>query len=87
MARTVLIELLLFIAPFAIYAVALYVTQRDARDREHWHPRAVMSLAIVGLLLVIAGLVYFAHFGGTPPGAVYEPAHMEDGKLVPGRFR
>ena len=87
MARTALIELLLFIAPFAIYAIALFATQRDARDREHWHPRAVLSLAIVGLILMIAGLVFFAHYGGAPPGSVYEPARMEDGKLVPGRIK
>jgi hypothetical protein len=87
MARTALIEFLLFIAPFAIYALALSVTRRDARDREHWHPRMVMSLAIAGLLLMIAGLVFFAHYGGAPPGGVYEPAHMEDGQLVPGRIK
>jgi hypothetical protein len=87
MARTALIELLLFIAPFAIYAIALFATQRDARDREHWHPRMVASLAIVGLALMIVGLIFFAQFGGAPPGGVYEPAHMEDGKLVPGRIK
>jgi hypothetical protein len=87
MARTALVEILLFIAPFAVYALALFATQRDARDREHWHPRAVMSLAIVGLILVIGGLVFFAHYGGAPPGGVYEPAHMEDGVLVPGRIK
>jgi amino acid transporter len=87
MARTALIEVLLFIAPFAIYAIALFATRRDAREREHWHPRAVLSLAIAGLLLVIGGLVFFTHFGGAPPGSSYEPAHMEDGRLVPGRIK
>ncbi|HLA19941.1 MAG TPA: DUF6111 family protein [Pseudolabrys sp.] len=87
MARTVLVELLLFLAPFAIYAIVLWSTQRDARDLAHWHARILMSLAIGGLLLMIGGLIYFAHFGGAPPGGVYEPARLEDGKLVPGRIR
>ena len=87
MARPILIELLLFLAPFAVYALVLLVTRRDARDLAHWHARMLMSLAIAGLLLMIGGLVYFAHFGGAPPTGVYEPAHMEDGRLVPGRIK
>jgi hypothetical protein len=87
MARTALIELLLFIAPFAIYAIALFATRRDARDVAHWHARMLATLASIGLVLVIGGLIYFAHFGGAPPGGVYEPAHLEDGRLVPGRIK
>lgn len=87
MARTVLVELLLFLSPFAIYALVLWSTRRDARDRAHWHTRMLMSLAIAGLVLVIGGLIFFAHFGGSPPTGVYEPAHMEDGRLVPGRIK
>ena len=87
MARTVLVEVLLFLAPFAIYALVLLSTRRDARDSAHWHARMLMSLAIAGLALVIGGLIFFAHFGGSPPTGVYEPAHMEDGRLVPGRIK
>jgi hypothetical protein len=87
MARTVLVEVLLFLAPFAIYAIVLSTTRRDARDSAHWHARMLMSLAIAGLVLVIGGLIYVAHFGGAPPTGVYEPAHMEDGRLVPGRIK
>jgi hypothetical protein len=28
--------------------------------------------------------VYFAHFTGAPVGSTYIPAHMENGKFVPG---
>ncbi len=87
MARTVLIETLLFLTPFAIYAMVLYATARDARQAEHWTMRMLTILAIIGLVLVVLGLVFFAHFGGAPPGAEYEPAHMEGGKLVPGRLK
>jgi len=87
MARTVLIETLLFLAPFAVYALVLLLTKRDAREREHWPVRSLMTLAIVGGLLVIAGLLFFAHFGGAPPGGTYEPARYKDGKLIPGRIK
>jgi hypothetical protein len=87
MARTILTQLLLFVAPFAIYAAVLYATQRDARGREHWPAKIVASLAIAGCVLVIAGLFLFAHFDGAPTSGVYEPARYEDGKLIPGRIK
>lgn len=87
MGRTILIQLLLFFAPFAIYALVLYATQREAGDRENWPTKVLASLAIAGGVLVIAGLVFFAHFGGAPTTGVYEPARYEDGKLIPGRIK
>jgi hypothetical protein len=87
MARTILTELLLFLVPFAVYAIVLAASRRDARDREHWPGRTLAGLAIVGCVLVLGGLFWFAHFRGAPPGGTYEPAHYEDGKLIPGRIR
>lgn len=87
MARTLLTQILLFLAPFAIYAIVLYATRRDAREKEHWPAKTVVSLAIAGGLLMIAGLLYFAQFGGAPTSGVYEPARVEDGKLIPGRIK
>ena len=87
MGRTILTQFLLFFAPFAVYALVLYATSRDARGREHWPVKIVASLAIAGCVLVIAGLLLFAHFGGAPTTGVYEPARYEDGKLIPGRIK
>jgi hypothetical protein len=87
MARTIITEFLLFLAPFAVYAIVLYASSRDARSREHWPARRVVGLAIAGCVLVIAGLIFFTHFGGSPPGGTYEPARYEDGKLIPGRIK
>ncbi len=87
MARTVLIEALLFLTPFVVYAMVLYATARDAREAEHWTMRMLSVLAIIGLMLVVIGLIFFAHFGGAPPGAEYEPAHIENGKFIPGRLK
>jgi hypothetical protein len=87
MARTIITEFLLFLTPFAVYAIVLYASSRDARSREHWPNRTLSGLAIVGCLLVIGGLIFFGHFGGAPPGGTYEPARYEDGKLIPGRIK
>lgn len=86
MSRT-LLEILLFAAPFVIYAIYLLATERDAREKEHWRLNVLSGLAVVGCLLVIASLIAFAHFGGYAPGGTYVPAHMENGRLVPGGFK
>jgi uncharacterized protein DUF6111 len=86
MTRPFLIELLLFAAPFAIYAIVLTVTRRDARDSQHWRFPTLILLAVFGLVAVGGGLLAFAHFG-TAPGGQYVPAHVEKGKLVPGQIK
>jgi hypothetical protein len=86
MSRT-LFEILLFLAPFAVYAIYLLATERDAREKEHWRRDVLAALGVAGGLLVIASLFVFAHFGGAPPGGNYTPAHMENGKLVPGQIK
>jgi len=44
----------------------------------------VARLALAAMVLVIAGLIGLAHFSGAPPDSTYVPAHIENGKLVPG---
>jgi hypothetical protein len=44
----------------------------------------VAKLAIGALLLVIASLVMLANFSSVPPHSTYVPAHVENGRLVPG---
>jgi hypothetical protein len=87
MIRPALTEILLFLAPFAVYAAYLAVTRSGVVAAESWPARHVVSLAIVALLLVAASFIYFAHFSGAPPGSTYVPAHMEDGKFVPGAMK
>jgi Family of unknown function (DUF6111) len=83
MIRPVLIELLLFLAPFVFYIVYLWVTKASTLDRNAWPLKHVLSLAIVALTLVLGSFIYFAHYTGTPPGSTYVPAHIENGKLIP----
>jgi hypothetical protein len=87
MIRPVLTELALFVAPFVVYALFLWVTRAGVLDRASWPPKVLATLAIVALVLMIGSFVMLAHFSGAPPGSVYEPAHVEDGKFIPGRTR
>jgi len=85
MLRSIIEEVLLFVLPFCVFAGYLIVNRRNPLDVEHWS-RHVFWLAIVGLLLSI-GLVAYGGWTAPRSQGAYEPPHMENGKLVPGRFK
>ena len=71
-----------------LYAVFLWATRAGVLDR------AIMAAHACSLrsrssrsLLMIGSFIYFAHFTGAPPGSTYVPAHIENGKFVPGQTR
>ncbi|WP_448033984.1 DUF6111 family protein [Bradyrhizobium liaoningense] len=84
MIRTVLTEIGIFLIPFAVYALFLAATRSGLFARSSWPVPIVARLALVAIVLVIAGLIGLAHFSGAPPDSTYVPAHVENGKLVPG---
>lgn len=84
MIRSLLIELGLFLFPFAIYAAFLAIARKHIADPEHWPLRRIVVLAAIAVVLVAGSLVYLAHFSGAPPGSTYSPARIEDGRFVPG---
>jgi len=84
MIRPVFTELVLFLAPFVVYAIFLIATKGALVDWASWPPKRIAGLAIIALILMIGSFVYLAHFFGSPPGSTYVPAHVEDGRFVPG---
>ena len=87
MIRPVLTEFLLFIAPFVLYAAFLMATRAGVLNPQHWPLSRIAWLTIAALLLMLGSFIYFAHFTGAPVGTTYVPAHMENGKFVPGTTR
>ena len=87
MIRPVLTELALFIAPFAIYAVFLWGTRAGVLHPESWPLATLMWLTIAALVLVAGSFIVLAQWGGAPPGSTYTPAHIEDGRFVPGQTK
>ncbi len=88
MIRPVFTELLLFAAPFALYAVFLWATKAGVMDPESWPLSRLAWLTIAALGLVLGSFLYFAHFSGAPPGSTYIPAHIDEkGNFVPGTTR
>lgn len=84
MIRTVLTEIGIFLIPFAVYALFLAASRSGVFARSSWPVTIVARLTLVALALVIAGLIGLAEFSGAPPDSTYVPAHIEDGRLVPG---
>jgi hypothetical protein len=84
MIRPAITELALFIAPFAAYALFLWAARAGVVDVSAWQPLRIMWLTVAALVLVVAGFAVLAQFGGAPPGSTYVPAHMENGRFVPG---
>lgn len=85
MLRSIIEELLLFILPFCIFAGYLVASRRNPFDIEHWNGH-VFWLSVAGLALSIAFVAYTGWIAPRSQGA-YEPPHMENGRLVPGRFK
>jgi hypothetical protein len=86
MARVVVLDVLLFLLPFAGYAVWLVMTRGSLANATDWQIRTIAYLGIAGAVLLVGTLIIFVTFQTSPPGHEYEPAQMEDGKIVPGHF-
>jgi hypothetical protein len=84
MIRPVLTEIGIFLVPFGIYVLFLIATRSGVMVQSSWPIQMVARLMLGSLLLVIASLVMLARFSGGSPNSTYIPAHVENGKLVPG---
>jgi hypothetical protein len=84
MIRPFVTEIALFLAPFAVYALYLWATRAELLHPESWPLGRLMWLTIVALALMFGSFVILAQWGGDPKGSTYVPAHIENGKLVPG---
>lgn len=84
MIRPALTEIGIFLIPFGVYVLFLVATRSGILAPASWPIQMVARLALGSLLLVILSLVLLARFSGAAPNSTYIPAHIENGKLVPG---
>jgi hypothetical protein len=84
MIRPVFTEIGIFLIPFAVYAIFLIAGRNGVTLKSSWPLQVVGRLAFGALLLVVISLVLLAQFSGAPPSSTYVPAHLENGRLVPG---
>ena len=84
MIRPLLTEVGIFLIPFALYALFLLANKSGITLQSSWPLHVLGRLTLVALLLVVVSLLLLAHYSGAPPNATYVPAHLENGRLVPG---
>jgi hypothetical protein len=84
MIRPALTEIGIFLIPFVVYALFLITTRSGLLVQTSWPINVIGRLLLGALLLVIASFVLLAQFSGAPPNSTYVPAHLENGRLVPG---
>ncbi len=87
MVRFVAFDSVLFLVPFAIYALWLLGSRRSVSDAAEWTARTVGYLALAGAVLLVGVLVAFVRFDTAPPGGTYIPAHMENGRIIEGHIQ
>ena len=84
MIRPALTEFGIFLIPFAVYALFLIASRSGVTASSSWPAHLLAKLVLGSLLLVVVSLVLLAHFSGAAPNSTYIPAHIENGKFVPG---
>ena len=85
MIRRLLLDVVLFLLPFLLYAIYWRVLgYAVAQRKERAHPWTFLTAA--GLLLVILSFVWWGLTSGEPTTGAYVPPHLEDGEVVPGQF-
>ena len=87
MLRPVATELALFLTPFAVYAIFLWATRTGVLDGSQWTLSRLVWLLIAAFLLMIGSFIVLAQWSGAPPGSTYIPAHVDDGRFVPGETK
>jgi hypothetical protein len=78
--RLLISRILLFLLPFALYYAFLLLSPSvPQRKFTPW-----VALVIAGLVLVAGSFVYLGLTQGESTSGRYVPAHVVDGKIVPG---
>jgi Family of unknown function (DUF6111) len=85
MLRVLLEPALLFALPFAVYVLYMSVRRRYPFAVEAWSHSRVATLALAGLAVAAIGVIALGALAPRQQGA-YVPAHIENGRLVPGHF-
>jgi hypothetical protein len=83
MIRRIFFEILLFLLPFALYAIYLKLAKQEETEIKRVHPWT--SLFVSGLVLVAASFLIWGIEEGSGQKGIYVPPHVENGRVVPGQ--
>ena len=73
-----LVELALLLAPFILFALWRFMAIEGGPSVR------VVAVAACVLALLAGALIWLSQDEALPPGATYEPARLQDGKIVSG---
>ncbi len=88
MLRVVFENVLLFLAPAALYIGYEFLIKNNSK-----HPRQILDeaplifLFLAGLAVVMVTLFIFSSKEEGNAGQAYEPPTYKDGKIIPGRVK
>lgn len=85
MTRAIFEALGLFLTPFALYALWLVFHARHPAIAAQFLDGPLVKLSFLGLALIFLGFMGLGWFGARR--GAYAPAHIEDGRLIPGRLQ
>ncbi len=73
-----LVELALFLAPFAAFGVwRVFALERG--------PSIRLVIATAGVVILLIGtMIWLSQEAALPPGTVYAPAQLQNGRVIPG---
>jgi O-antigen/teichoic acid export membrane protein len=88
--RTLLLVFLPLALPFLAYGVYLALVRRKARlasegNLPSWQNAPWHLILILGVVLVLAGLLYYREISGVPPGVRIEKSRVIDGEMKPAQ--
>jgi cytochrome bd-type quinol oxidase subunit 1 len=87
MLRAILEGVLLFVLPFAGFAIYLLLIGQNPLHPEVWSKKALSWLTIAALVVCIAGVIVVGA-GRQLESGTFVPSHVdESGRFVPGGFR
>lgn len=73
-----LTEVALFLSPFLIFGFWWFSATRG------FPSQATVAASAAALLLMLGCLLWFSQSRSIPEGETYVPAHVKDGRIVPG---
>lgn len=91
MLRVVIENILLFLAPAAMYVAYVIIVRRSGQTpRQVMDDAPLIALFLAGVALIGLTLLIFGARGTLDEGRAgqaYEPPTYKDGKIVPGRVK
>ncbi|QIB32787.1 DUF6111 family protein [Ancylobacter pratisalsi] len=86
MLRVAIVNILLFLLPFAAFALYLRFGRRVDTMLAGWSTRALIVCTAIAVVLVAGSLFVFAVTGRGPTTGAYVPPVWKDGVMVPGHI-